>query len=132
VAPRPWDLELGTWLGVALLGIAAIIWVRAPARGVQEMLRASFWIMTLDLCLATTVHPWYLAWAAGLLFLFPFAFMTWWTGAVFLSYLAYAYRPVYEGHWPLLVEYVPMYGLMAWELLRGRPLLPDMIRRGRT
>ncbi len=131
ITARPWDLHLGSLLGAVLLGIAAIIWVRSPARNAWDMLRASFWIMTADLCLATTVHPWYLSWAAVLLFLFPFAFMTWWTGAVFLSYLAYAYRPVYEGTWILLVEYIPMYGLMAWELLRGRPLLPDLIRRSR-
>ncbi len=131
IALRPWDLQLGSWLGAALLGIVVLIWVRCPARCVRDMLLAFFWIMTADLCLATTVHPWYLSWAAVLLFLFPFAFMTWWTGAVFLSYLAYAYRPVYEGTWILLVEYLPMYGLMAWELLRGRPLLPDLIRRSR-
>jgi hypothetical protein len=65
------------------------------------------------------------------LFLFPYAFMVWWTGAVFLSYFAYAYRPVYEGTWILLVEYLPMYGLMAWEVFRRRPLLPDLARRSR-
>src|SRR5437762_5857289 len=79
--------------------------------------------MTADVCLSTTVHPWYLAWAALALPFFPYAFMAYWTGASFLSYVAYAYRPVYEPTWVLLVEYLPMYALMAWEIRRGKPLL---------
>ena len=127
----PWDVPVGAWLSIILLGIALVISVRFRVRGARDLLHASFWIMTADLCLATTVHPWYLSWAAMSLFLFPYAFMVWWTGAVFLSYFAYAYRPVYEGTWILLVEYLPMYGLMAWEVFRRRPLLPDLARRSR-
>ena len=79
--------------------------------------------MTADLCLATTAHPWYLGWAAFALPLFPYAFMTYWTGAGFLSYLAYAYHPVYEPAWVLLLEYIPVYGLMAWEIRKQRPMM---------
>jgi hypothetical protein len=49
--------------------------------------------------------------------------MLYWTAACFLSYIAYQYRPVYEPTWVLLVEYLPMYALMAWEIYRKRPLL---------
>ena len=63
------------------------------------VLHAGFWIMTADLCLATTVHPWYISWAALALPIFPYAFMTYWTGACFLSYIAYSYHPVYEPAW---------------------------------
>ena len=55
--------------------------------------------------------------------------MTYWTGASFLSYLAYHNHPVQEPAWVLLVEYVPVYLLMAWEIRRGRPLLRDWIHR---
>ena len=79
--------------------------------------------MTADLCLATTAHPWYIGWAAFALPLFPYAFMTYWTGAGFLSYLAYAYHPVYEPAWVLLLEYIPVYGLMAWEIRKQRPMM---------
>ena len=128
-ASQPWGVPVGSLLAIILLGIAVIVCVRTPVRSGLDVLRASFWIMTADLCLATTVHPWYLSWAAVSLFVFPYAFMAWWTGAVFLSYLAYAYRPVHEATWVLLVEYVPVYALMAWEVIRGRPLLPDLLER---
>ena len=120
---RQWDQATGLYLAVLLLIVIAWITWRFPVRGARDLLHAGFWIMTADLCLATTVHPWYISWAALALPLFPYAFMTYWTGAGFLSYFAYAYRPVYEPTWVLLVEYLPMYGLMAWEIYRGAPLL---------
>ncbi len=118
-----WDQITGLYLGgVLLLITVAIVW-RFRIHNGLDLLHAGFWIMTADLCLATTVHPWYIAWAALALPFFPYAFMTYWTGACFLSYLAYAYRPVYEPSWALLLEYLPLYCLMAWEILRRRPLL---------
>ena len=124
VFAQSWDQLTGSYLAVALLVIALAIWWKFPSRNVPDVMHAGFWIMTADLCLATTVHPWYLSWAALALPLFPYAFMVYWTAASFLSYLAYQYRPVFEPTWVLLVEYLPMYALMAWEIYRGGPLLP--------
>jgi len=128
---QSWDQLTGPYLAVSLLAVAVLIWWRFPSRDEVDLMHAGFWIMTADLCLATTVHPWYLSWAALALPIFPYAFMLYWTCAVFLSYLAYQYRPVYEPTWVLLVEYLPMYALMVWEIRRGRPLLGtgDQTRR---
>ena len=128
---QAWDQVTGPYLGFALLVIVAIIGLRFPLRSEKDLLHAGFWIMTADLCLATTVHPWYLSWAALALPFFPYAFMIYWTSASALSYVAYAYRPVYEPTWVLLIEYLPMYGLMAWEIYRGQPLLSTWLNRKR-
>jgi len=128
-APEHWQAVLGPSLAVTLLVLVPLLWWRFLVRDVADLLHAAFWIMTVNLCLATTVHPWYLAWAAFALFLFPYGFMAYWTGAVFLSYFAYAYRPVHEPTWVLLAEYMPMYGLMAWEIRRGGPML-ERLRAG--
>ncbi len=124
-----WDQTAGPYLAALLLVIAALIWWKFSVRNPLDVLHAGFWIMTADLCLATTVHPWYICWAALALPFFPYAFMTYWTGACFLSYLAYAYRPVFEPTWSLLVEYLPVYGLMGWEVWRRTPLLGLWMRR---
>jgi alpha-1,6-mannosyltransferase len=120
---QAWDKITGPYLAILLIVIAALIIRRFPVRDARDLLHAGFWIMTADLCLATTVHPWYLSWAALALPLLPYAFMFYWTGIVFLSYLAYAHRPVYEPSWVLLAEYLPMYALMVWEIARRTPLL---------
>ena len=120
-----WDQATGPYLLAVLLCVSGAIWWKSRLRHDRDLLHAVFWLMTADLCLSTTVHPWYLSWAAFALPFFPYAFMFYWTGASALSYMAYAYRPVYEPGWVLLVEYIPVYALMTWEISRGRPLLWD-------
>jgi alpha-1,6-mannosyltransferase len=128
---QPWDKLIGPYLAVALVAAtAAIVW-KFPVRNELGLLHAAFWLMTADLCLSTTVHPWYLCWAAVALPLFPYAFMFYWTGAVFLSYVAYAYHPVFEPRWVLLIEYLPVYALMGWEMRQGRPMLLELASRAR-
>jgi hypothetical protein len=120
---QEWNKLTGPYLAALLVLITAgIVW-RFPVRAPRDLLHAGFWIMTADLCLATTVHPWYLSWAALALPFFPYAFMAYWTGACFLSYLAYSFHPVFEPAWIQLVEYLPMYALMGWEIYRKGPLL---------
>jgi hypothetical protein len=126
-----WDKLIGPYLGAVLLVIALFLFWKFPIREARDVLHAGFWLMTADLCLATTVHPWYLSWAALALPFFPYAFMLYWTGACFLSYIAYSFNPVYEPAWALLLEYAPVYGLMTWELWRKRPLLLDWMERRR-
>lgn len=118
-----WDKLIGPYLGAALIAVAILIFWKFPIRDARDVLHAGFWLMTADLCLATTVHPWYISWAAIALPFFPYAFMVYWTGACFLSYVAYTYHPVHEPVWVLLVEYIPVYGLMVWEIWNRRPLL---------
>lgn len=118
-----WDKLIGPYLGAVLCLITVLIAWKFPLRHARDLLHAGFWLMVADVCLATTVHPWYLSWAALAIPFFPYAFMVYWTGSCFLSYIAYAYHPVLEPAWVLCLEYVPVYGLMAWEIWKRRPLL---------
>jgi alpha-1,6-mannosyltransferase len=127
-----WDKLIGPYLGAVLFLITVLIVWKFPLRDARDLLHAGFWLMTADLCLTTTVHPWYISWAALALPIFPYAFMTYWTGACFLSYLAYSYHPVYEPAWVLILEYIPVYGLMGWEIWRRRPLMMDWLEWRKT
>jgi len=124
-----WDKAIGPYLGAILLLITVLIAWKFPLRDARDLLHAGFWLMTADLCLATTVHPWYLSWAAFALPFFPYAFMAYWTGASALSYLAYSFDPVYEPAWVLLLEYIPVYALMAWEIRQRRPWMAAWLER---
>jgi alpha-1,6-mannosyltransferase len=120
---QSWDKAIGPYLGAILLLIAALIFWKFPVRNARDLLHAGFWLMTADLCLTTTAHPWYISWAALALPIFPYAFMTYWTGACFLSYIAYSYHPVHEPAWVLLLEYIPVYVLMGLEIQHRRTLM---------
>jgi len=124
-----WDKLIGPYLGAVLLLITVLIAWKFRIRNARDLLHAGFWLMTADLCLATTVHPWYLSWAALALPFYPYAFMVYWTGACFLSYIAYSYHPVTEPAWVLLSEYLPVYGLMAWEIWKRYPLMEVWLKR---
>jgi len=124
-----WDKSIGPYLGAVLLLIAIGIAWKFPVASARDLLHAGFWLMTADLCLASTAHPWYISWAALALPVFPYAFMAYWTCACFLSYIAYSYHPVYEPAWVLLLEYIPVYGLMIWEIRQRRPLLAVWLER---
>jgi alpha-1,6-mannosyltransferase len=124
-----WDKLIGPYLAIVLLLITILIVWKFPLRDARDLLHAGFWLMTADLCLTTTVHPWYLSWAALALPFFPYAFMVYWTGACFFSYFAYSIHPYSETVWVLLVEYLPVYGLMAWEIWKRRPLMEVWLQR---
>lgn len=125
---QSWDKLTGPYLLIALVAIAAAMAWKFPVRNELDLFHAGFWVITADLCLSTTVHPWYLSWAALALPFFPYAFMFYWTGAVFLSYVAYCYHPVHEPAWVLLAEYLPMYALMGYEIWTRGPLLGEKAR----
>jgi hypothetical protein len=127
-----WDKVIGPYLGAVLFLIVVLLVWKFPVRDARDLLHAGFWLMVADLCLATTVHPWYLSWAALALPFFPYAFVVYWTGACFLSYVAYSFHPVYEPAWALWLEYLPVYGLMGWELLRRRPLMEVWVQKSRS
>jgi len=97
-----------------------------------SLLRWSLVPLAAYLLLTTTVHPWYLTWVLPFApFLFPvgtspserrprraLAPLLYWTAVVPLSYLTYLDpgRPREVG-WVRLVEYVPLYALLAWAAL---------------
>ena len=65
---------------------------------------------------ATTVHPWYVAVLAVFLPFVKYRFALVWLMLVPLSYHAYGGAEFHENGWLLLVEYVPVYVWLGFEL----------------
>ncbi|MDP4665122.1 MAG: mannosyltransferase, partial [Flavobacteriaceae bacterium] len=74
----------------------------------------------LYLSLATTVHPWYLALPLLLSLFTAYRFMILWSLTIVLSYTAYSQPIVHEIPWVLALEYLPVFGLLVWELRRSQ------------
>jgi alpha-1,6-mannosyltransferase len=71
---------------------------------------------------APVVHPWYIAPIVALCVLGPYRFPVIWTAFIPLTYLAYSRDPqgmpqVVEHTWVLWVEYLGMFGFLAYEAL---------------
>lgn len=68
---------------------------------------------------ATTVHPWYIATVLILGIITGYKFPLLWTFTIVLSYLAYSNPEVKESPVILLLQYLPVYSLFIWEVIRN-------------
>jgi hypothetical protein len=99
---------------LALLGAVLVRLGRRRSEGAAGVLAAGRGAVAAYLVLVpTAMHAWYAAWMLPFLTLQPSLAWLWFTGAVSLSYLKYAWGdlPV----WLRLIEYLPLYGLLVWE-----------------
>jgi len=77
----------------------------------------------------TAMHPWYAVWILPFLTVRTSAAWLWFTGAVALAYLKYAWEPTGFPFWARAAEFLPLYGLLAWEWRTGRATLASAGRR---
>lgn len=66
----------------------------------------------------TAMHAWYALWILPFATVRPSPAWLWWSGAVSLSYLTYAWGEF--PFWVRALEFWPLYGLLAWEWWTGR------------
>ena len=115
------------WLANLLLGIIVVAVLVVLIRRRIDLYQTALVYLLACLLLSSTVHPWYLLWPLALL---PASFdrypawVVWvWSLTISFSYaVLIAYRregAAYEISWWLkLIEYVPVYGILIWGLLR--------------
>ncbi|MEJ2584166.1 MAG: mannosyltransferase [Robiginitalea sp.] len=81
---------------------------------------------------ATTIHPWYIIFPLLLGIFTNYRFVILWSATVILSYSAYGTPEVEERPLILLIEYLPVFGFLIYEILRNNKnlLLPAKNSRG--
>lgn len=104
----------------AILGI--VVWsVWRPVDSYPDLLRRAFVVLAVTLLVIPTLFPWYLLWTLALVPLLgrrPFYSFVLLSG---LSVLLYTYYISLKPYWWMpLAEYLPFYGLLAWEIYRGK------------
>jgi hypothetical protein len=80
----------------------------------------------------TAMHPWYVAWMVPFLCLRPSLAWLYFSGAVSLSYVAYLVQPSPLPAWAWLVQYGPLFGLLAVEGRGFRGWRPAVVVASRT
>ncbi len=112
-----------------LFGLLAVVLLAIARRRSEDpvgIFRAGMAAVAAYLLLVpTAMHPWYVLWVLPFVAVQPSAAWLYFSGAVALSYLKYAWEPATFPLWVRAVEFLPLYGLLAWEWGRGRAgLLP--------
>lgn len=109
-----------------LLGVVLAAIARRRTEDPVGIFRAGMAAVAAYLLLVpTAMHPWYVLWVLPFVAVQLSAAWLYFSGAVVFSYLKYAWEPAGLPLWVRALEFLPLYGLLAWEWGRGRAgLLP--------
>ena len=69
--------------------------------------------------LSTTVHPWYITTILAISIFTKYRYALVWSFIIALSYLAYAIDQTQENLWIVSLEYIVVYGILVWELVKS-------------
>ena len=125
---KPWEFIKA--YGAVVPAITALTTLAASAHPAMKQPKYWFSGALLVSCLyfftATTVHPWYIIFPLLLGVFTNYRFVILWSATVILSYAAYGTSDVQERPLILLVEYLPVFGFLCYEILRNNKnlLLP--------
>jgi hypothetical protein len=106
---------------LALLIILGFSFFR-PNHSIPKLTTSILLAFTCYLFLSTTVHPWYLATLVVLCIFTNYKFPLVWSVAIILSYLAYSNTSNTENLWIIGLEYLIVFGVFIWEVLRKKRL----------
>lgn len=86
------------------------------------------------LLVPTALHPWYALWIVPFLAVRPVPGWLWFSGAVALSYLAYAWKPLPFPLWARLLEFAPLWAWLVfdrWRAASPAPFTPPVVAPSR-
>ena len=86
----------------------------------RELITAMLFALSFYYFTTTTVHPWYLAMLLILSVFTNYKFPLVWSFVIIFSYVAYANASNTENLWIIGGEYVVVYGVLIWELVKRK------------
>ena len=107
---------------VSFIGLQIIYQLLQNKTKTTALITTVLWVFTGYYLISTTVHPWYIISLLLLSIFTPFKFARVWSYTLILSYFAYHQFSVEEKGGVLCLEYLPVLGVLAWELWNQRML----------
>ena len=124
---KPWKL-IKTYGRITQVAIVIIIFLATLLRGNQKLsvlITSMLLILTSYYVLSATVHPWYIIFLVILTIYTDYRFAILWSAAAVLSYYAYSEVDFKENLMLLAIEYICVYGFIAYEIfnqIRQKPI----------
>lgn len=127
---KPWELikSYGKITVFLLIGIVLLFTVLAKNQKLQRLITSMLWILTIYYLLSATVHPWYIIFLVLLSVFTTYRFAIVWSAAAVLSYYAYAQIEWKEHLGLLAVEYIAVYGFLAYEIFSQKAKNPNFLK----
>ena len=118
---KGWDViqVAGPWLGaLSAFMIFLVFLMDKPHKG--RLPGIFLWPLFIYLALSSIVHPWYITPLIAFGLFTNYRFPVAWSFFVFLSYAGYSPQGYTEQTWVLVAEYLVVFGVLIYELLRFR------------
>ncbi|MCG8305929.1 MAG: hypothetical protein MI975_00965 [Cytophagales bacterium] len=121
---KGWDIIQIASKWLALSTVLTILFVSMLENTKKQNLPGTMiWPLFIYFAFASIVHPWYAAPILAFCWFSKFRFPVVWSYTIFLSYAGYTANGFQEQLWVLLVEYILVYGVMIFELIRYKDFI---------
>lgn len=127
---KPWELvkSYGKITPVLTIATVLVFTFYKKRKDIKALLRSMLWVLTVYFCLSTTVHPWYIVFLVFLASFGPYRFPMVWTTVIVLSYYAYAQSDFRENLGLLGIEYLVLFSIIAYEIVKYSTKSWDFIK----
>lgn len=119
---RPWEFigDYGDYVPWITAGTALLISLHPRMRRAGSWFTGALAVVAVYYLVSAVVHPWYLIFPLLISLFTRLRFMLVWSALVALSYTAYREAGVEEHPAWLLIEYISVFGVMIYEILKYR------------
>lgn len=121
---KGWDIIqiAGKWL--AMSTVIIILFITFFENTKKQNLPGIFlWPLFVYFAFASIIHPWYATPLVAFCLFSKYWFPIVWSFTIFLSYAGYSADGFKEHLWVLLVEYILVYGVLIYELIKNKDLI---------
>ena len=121
---KGWDIiqVAGKWM--ALSTVSIIVFVALLENNKKQNIPGMFiWPLCIYFALASIIHPWYATPLVAFSLFSKYRFPLVWSFTIFLSYAGYTSDGFQERLAVLLIEYIPVYTVLIYELVKHKDLL---------
>jgi alpha-1,6-mannosyltransferase len=127
--------EIGLWvtgyniiqtagISMGILTFTLIVFLALYENATRQNLPGVFiWPLFIYFTFSTIVHPWYAAPLVAFCLFSRYRFPIVWSYTIFLSYIGYTSTGFQEQTWVLWVEYLSVFGVMIYEVLKYKDLV---------
>ncbi len=121
---KGWDIiqVASKWLSLTTFLLILLIAFLAN-KNKQNLPGILLWALFIYFAFASIIHPWYVTPLVALCLFSRYWFPLVWSFTIFLSYASYSSEGFQEYLWVLLIEYLPVYAFLIYELWKNKDLL---------
>lgn len=121
---KGWDIIQTASKWLALITVSLIFFVTfLENTKKQNVPGVLFWSLFIYFSFASIIHPWYATPLVAFSLFSRYRFPIIWSFTIFLSYAGYAADGFQEQLWVLLLEYLPVFGYLIYELIKNNDLI---------